>query len=128
MITDGDKTIIESGAIVDYVLRHYGAGKLLPVNDSADFDAYQQWLHYSEGSAMLPLMLKLYVGRLGDAGAPLAPRINSEIANHLGFINRSLQGRDWLVGEALSIKARLPAGLGSRRTLFNGELRLASSD
>ena len=47
-------------------------------------------------------MLKLYVGRLGEAGAPLAPRIDSELANHLGFIDASLQGRDWLVGPDLN--------------------------
>ena len=39
---------------------------------------------------MLPLMLKLYVGRLGEAGAPLQPRIESEIANHLGYLDASL--------------------------------------
>ena len=50
----------------------------------------------------MPLMLKLYVGRLGEAGAPLAPRIDSEIANHIGFVNRSLEGREWLVGATLS--------------------------
>jgi glutathione S-transferase len=47
-------------------------------------------------------MLKLYVSRLGEAGAPLAPRIDSELANHLGYVDRSLQGRDWLVGTELS--------------------------
>ena len=51
---------------------------------------------------MLPLLLKLYVSRLGDAGAPLAPRINSELANHLGYIDSALQGRDWLVGNTFS--------------------------
>ena len=51
---------------------------------------------------MLPLMLSLYVGRLGDAGAPLAPRIDSEMANHLGFIDSSLAGKQFLVGNALT--------------------------
>ena len=102
VLGDGERVLIEAGAIVDYVIRHHGGGRLQPAPDSADFDAYQQWLHYAEGSAMLPLMLKLYVGRLGDAGAPLAPRIDSEIANHMGFVERSLQGRDWLVGNTFS--------------------------
>ena len=73
-----------------------------PALHSRDYDVYQQWLHYAEGSAMLPLMLKLYVSRLGEAGAPLAPRIDSELANHLGHVDRSLQGRDWLIGSELS--------------------------
>jgi glutathione S-transferase len=51
---------------------------------------------------MLPLLLKLYVSRLGDAGAPLKPRIDSELANHLGFVDRMLDGREWLVGDALT--------------------------
>ena len=102
VIEDGGLKLIESGAIVDYLIRHYGAGRWRPAPESADFELYQQWLHYAEGSAMLPLLLKLYVSRLGDAGAPLQPRIDSEIANHLGFVERSLQGREWLVGDAAS--------------------------
>lgn len=102
VLVDGERTLIESGAIVDYLLRHHGQGRLQPAAGSADFEAHQQWLHYAEGSAMLPFLLKLYVSRLGEAGAPLAPRIGSEIANHLGFVEQSLQGRSWLVGDSLS--------------------------
>ena len=102
VLEDDGRTLIESGAIVDYLIRRYGGVRLRPDEDSPEFEAYQQWLHYAEGSAMLPLLLKLYVSRLGEAGAPLKPRIDSEIANHLGFVDRSLQGREWLVGDALS--------------------------
>ena len=98
---DGLK-LIESGAIVDYLIRRHGGGRFRPAPDTADFESYQQWLHYAEGSAMLPLLLKLYVSRLGDAGAPLWPRIDSELANHLGFVDRALAGRDWLLGDTLS--------------------------
>ena len=51
---------------------------------------------------MLPMLLKLYVSMLGTAGAPLSPRIESEIANHLTFIDSSLAGRDYLLGNELS--------------------------
>ena len=102
VIEDGDLKLIESGAIVDYLIRHYGGGRLQPAPSSRDFEFYNQWLHYAEGSAMLPLLLKLYVSRLGDAGAPLAPRIDSELKNHLGYVDRALQGRDWLVGGQFS--------------------------
>ena len=102
VITDNGQTVAESGAIVDYLIRHYGDGRLQPSSGWPEYEIYQQWLHYSEGSAMLPLMLKLYVGRLGDAGAPLAPRIDSEIANHMGYIEQALQGRQWLVGDDLT--------------------------
>jgi glutathione S-transferase len=102
VLTDGNRTIIESGAIIDYLIRHYGKGRLQPGVETPEYDQYQQWLQYAEGSAMLPLMLNLYVGRLGEAGAPLKPRIDSEIANHLGYINSSLAGRQYLVGNDLS--------------------------
>ena len=102
VITDGAATIIESGAIIDHILRRHGGGRLVPAGEGADFDAYVQWLHYAEGSAMLPLMMKMYTGRLGEAAAPLAPRIDSEISNHLGYVEASLAGRDWLVGSDLT--------------------------
>ena len=98
---DGLK-VIESGAIVDYLIRRHGGGRLEPARSSPEFETYNQWLHYAEGSAMLPLLLKLYVSRLGDAGAPLAPRIDSELKNHLGYLDAALEGRNWLVGDELS--------------------------
>jgi glutathione S-transferase len=106
VITDGDVKLAESGAIVDYIIRHYGerSGKpaMMPMPGSAEYEAYNEWLHYSEGSAMLPLMLNLYVGRLKEAGAPLHPRIDSEIANHLGYVNAALRGREFFIGDALT--------------------------
>jgi glutathione S-transferase len=102
VITDGDRTIAESGAIVDYLIRRYGKGRFQPDPASPDYDRYVQWLHFAEGSAMLPLMLQLYTMRLGDAGAPLKPRIDSEIANHLGYLDGALAGRQFLVGDDLT--------------------------
>ena len=102
VIVDGDVKIAESGAVVDYIIRRYGKGAMMPARDSADFEAYNEWLHYSEGSAMLPLMLNLYVSRLKEAGAPLHPRIDGELANHLGYVEGGLQGRQFFVGDALT--------------------------
>jgi glutathione S-transferase len=102
VVEDDGLTVIESGAIVDYIIRRHGGGRLQPAAGSRDFEVYNQWLHYAEGSGMLPLMLRLYTGRLGDAAAPLKPRIDSELANHLGYVNRSLEGRDYLLGSELT--------------------------
>jgi glutathione S-transferase len=102
VITDGNRTIIESGAIIDYVIRRHGKGRLQPAPETPAYDEYVQWMHYAEGSAMLPLMLNLYTTRLGDAAAPLKPRIDGEIANHLAYIDGALKGRQFLVGDALS--------------------------
>ena len=106
VITDGDVRIAESAAIVDYIIRRYGQGNgkpaMMPAAGSAEYETYNEWLHYSEGSAMLPLMLNLYVSRLMEAGAPLHPRIESEIANHLGYIEGALGSREFFVGSSLS--------------------------
>jgi glutathione S-transferase len=102
VITDGGKTVFESGAIIDYVIRRHGGGRLQPDPASPAYDDYQMWLHYAEGSAMLPLMLNLYVSRLGDGGKPLYPRIESETANHLGYLDSHLKTRQFLVGDVFT--------------------------
>jgi glutathione S-transferase len=99
VITDGDRVVHESGAIIDYIIRRHGGGRLAPALGSEAYETYQQWLHYAEGSAMLPLLLFMYVSRLGEAGKPLHARIDSEIANHMGYVNASLEGRDWLLAD-----------------------------
>ena len=79
VIEDGSRVLIESAAIIDYLIRRHGNGQLQPDPATDAYDSYVQWLHFAEGSAMLPLMLSLYVGRLGEAGAPLHPRIASQL-------------------------------------------------
>jgi glutathione S-transferase len=102
VIRDGDEVIFESGAIIEYLVRKYGNGRLAPASDSCDYNRYLQFLHYAEGSAMLPLMLKLYTSRLGEGAAPLQPRIESEMQRHLGFLNSELEGRDYFIGNELT--------------------------
>jgi glutathione S-transferase len=106
VIVDGTVRIAESGAIVDYLIRTHGQGNgkpaMMPAIGTPDYETYNEWLHYAEGSAMLPLMLNLYVSRLKEAGAPLHPWIDSEIANHLGYIDGALTGRKFFVGNALT--------------------------
>jgi glutathione S-transferase len=102
VLREGEHIIIESGAIIEYLVRRYGKGRFAPAMDSADYTRYIQFLHYAEGSAMLPLMLKLYVSRLGEAGAPLKPRIDSELQNHLGYLDHEIKGREFFVGNDLT--------------------------
>jgi len=102
VIEDGALVLNESGAIVDYLIRRHGRGRLQPDPATAAYDEYVKWLHFAEGSAMLPFMLHLYVGRLGEAGAPLQPRIQSELANFLGYIDAALSRTPYLMGEELS--------------------------
>lgn len=91
------KVLAESGAIIEYLADTQGDGKLaVPAGHPKRFD-YLHWLHHAEGSAVLPLMLLLYTGMLGEAAAPLQPRIASEIDNHLSYANNSIGGGDYFV-------------------------------
>ncbi len=91
------RVLAESGAIIEYLAESEGGGALaVPPGDPARAN-YLYWLHYAEGSAMLPILLALYVGRLGEAGAPLHPRIFSEIENHLSHANAALANGDFFV-------------------------------
>jgi glutathione S-transferase len=102
VITDGGRTMAESGAIVEYIIDTYGGGRMKPQPGTEDHWKYVEWMHYAEGSAMLPLLLALYAGFLGDGAALLRPRIDSEIANNLSYIESGLQGREFFVGESLT--------------------------
>lgn len=102
VIEDKGQIIAESSAILDYLARNYGQGKFAPKDDSPDFYRYQYWLHFAEGSVMTPLLLALYVGRLGEAGAPLHPRIDSEIKNHFDYMEAELGKAPYFVGNDLT--------------------------
>jgi glutathione S-transferase len=102
VVTDDGVTVAESGAIVEYVLDKYGKGRMRPARGTPEDVAYLQWLHYAEGSAMLPLLLALYSNMLGDGAAPLRPYIDMEIGKHLSYIEGALGGRDFLIGNALT--------------------------
>ncbi len=102
VIVDNGRTIAESGAILDYLARWHGAVKMGVGPDDPNWPNYLHWMHFAEGSAMLPMMLLLYTSRLGEGAAPLMPRITSEIENHLSYIDKSLEGRDFLVTDFLT--------------------------
>ena len=102
VITDGNTVVAESGAIVEYLLEKCGNGRMRPAAGTPDHVAYLQWMHYAEGSAMLPVMLKLYASRLGEAAKPLEPRIQDEIERHFAYLDAELGGRDHFVGDSLS--------------------------
>lgn len=109
----------ESGAIVQHLCDRFGAGRFLPAQGSADSLRHLQFLHYAEGSAMTPLLLHIYVGRLGAAGAPLHPRIADEIANHFDYLEGELRpsghfvGDDWTGADVmLSFPAELAVQIG----------------
>ncbi|MGA9794767.1 MAG: glutathione S-transferase [Rhizomicrobium sp.] len=102
VLDDGGRVIAESGAEVEYLIDTYGKGRMKPAHGSDDYWRYVEWMHYAEGSAMLPLLLALYTSMLGDAAALLKPRVDSEIANNLSYMESAIKGRAFFVGNDLT--------------------------
>jgi glutathione S-transferase len=98
VIVDGDIVVAESGAIIEYLTKKYGKGKFWPADTAPNWVEHTHWMHFAEGSAMLPFLLALYVGMLGDNGAALRPRIEGEISNHLSYMDNALAKRDYFAG------------------------------
>ena len=102
VITDGERTVAESGAIVEYILDRYGKGRMRPAPGSPDYWRYVEWMHYAEGSAMFPLLLALFMGFLGDGAAPLRPFVDAQIENHFSYMENALGDRPFFVGNDLT--------------------------
>jgi glutathione S-transferase len=102
VIEDEGHVVAESGAIIDYILRRYGNGRLQPAPSNANYDEYVHWMHYAEGSAMPALIVRINVARVGDAAAATLPRLDAEIALQLGYINSGLEGRPYILGNELT--------------------------
>ncbi len=112
VITDGDLTIAESGAIMEYLVERYGKGRLVPSAGTPEKIRYTYWLHFAEGSAMLPLVMKLIFGRLETAPMPFfikpvakgiaskvkAGFIEPNIKAQLDYMESELQKTTWFAG------------------------------
>ena len=116
VITDGDKTIAESGAILEYLVDTYGNGRLIPPAGTHERLRYTYWIHYAEGSAMPPLLLKLVFDRVETGPMPFFARpvakaiakkvkeafITPQIKNHLDFMEAELGRLGWFAGSELT--------------------------
>lgn len=99
VITDSDITVAESGALTEYIINHYGNGKLIPAPDTKERLRYTYWLHYAEGSAMPPLLMDFIFNRfgLGDSEAVTA-FVAPQIKLHYDYIESELQKSTWFAG------------------------------
>jgi len=115
VITDGGKTIAESGAIVEYIVGTYGDGRLVPAPDTPERLRYTYWLHYAEGSAMPLLLLKLLFNIMPKrAPALLRPvvrkvssqalttLVNPQLKQHMSFWESELTKSEWFAGDAFT--------------------------
>jgi glutathione S-transferase len=115
VITEGDLTIAESGAIIDYLLETHGQGRLIPPAGTPERRRYTYWLHYAEGSAMTVLLLKLVflrmpasvpalirpLARLISDGA-LKQLIDPQLSRHMNYWESELAKSPWFAGDAFS--------------------------
>ncbi len=116
VITDGDTVVAESGAIIDYLTKRYGHGRLVPSAGTPDKLRYTYFLHYAEGSAMTPLLMKLVFDRVETSPMPffakpvaraIARKVKSsyvlpQIAQHLAYLEAELGASGWFVGAAMT--------------------------
>ena len=103
-VIDDDGTVVaESGAIVEYLAGTYGHGQLTPPPGTAAALRVSYWMHFAEGSAMTPLLLKLYLSRMGDAAEPLLARVDGQIAALLAYVEGEVGTGPFLVGDNLTI-------------------------
>ena len=112
VITDGDMTLAESGAIIEYVIGRYGNGRLVPAADSPDRLRYGYWLHFAEGSMMPPLVMKLIFDRIERAPMPFFAKpiaralarktkgsfIEPNINRQLDYLEAELAKTAWFAG------------------------------
>jgi glutathione S-transferase len=115
VITDGGNTIAESGAIAEYLVGTYGNGRLIPPPDTPERLRYTYWLHYAEGSAMSPLLLKLLFTLMPTrapalvrplvrmiSGQALTTFVNPQLKLHMAFWESELSKSEWLAGDAFT--------------------------
>jgi glutathione S-transferase len=98
IITDGERIVAESGAIIDYLVRRHGEGRLAPLSTEPDYDDYVYWLHYAEGSAVTPFIITPIAKGFGKMATPLRRRVDYEMNLNLSFIDRQLADRLYLLG------------------------------
>jgi glutathione S-transferase len=116
VITEDGQTIAESGAIVEYLVERHGQGRLVPKAGTPEKLRYTYWLHYAEGSAMPPLLLKLVFERMktgpvsffvrpivrGVADKVLMTFVNPQLKLHVEYMESELGREAWFAGSEMT--------------------------
>jgi glutathione S-transferase len=136
VITEAGVTVAESGAIVEYLVGRHGAGRLIPAEGSPERLRYTYWLHFAEGSAMPPLLMKLIFDRVGSSpmpffAKPIARAIASKVlegfvmpnlTRQLDFMEAELGRSEWFAGDeftAADIQMSFPLEAAAQRAGLN---------
>lgn len=137
VLSDGDITVAESGAIVEYLLDVHGDGRLRPPAGTPDRRRFTYWLHFAEGSAMPPLLLKLVFTKVQTAPMPFFVRpvargiaakvlgsfVEPNLQAQLDFMEAELVSRDWFAGPdftAADIQMSFPIEAAAQRAGLDG--------
>lgn len=129
----GNITLAESAAIIDYLVKTYGNGRLIPGDNTPERIRYDYWMHYAEGSAMPPLVMKLIFNQIPKQKMPFFARpiarkitervlgayIDPQLKLHLDYLSSELQPSGWFVGDTFSaadIQLSFPLEAASQRT------------
>jgi len=116
VVTDDGLTLAESGAILEYVIERYGQGRLAPKAGTPERLRWTYWLHYAEGSAMPPLVMKLVFLRIKTAPMPFFVKpfariiadqalrgfVEPQIRLHVAYMEKELAKSAWFAGEEFS--------------------------
>ena len=116
LVTDGELTLAESGAIIEYLVTTYGNGQLRPADGTPAALAYTYWLHYAEGSFMPLMLLSLIIGRIETAPMPFFAKpiakgiaakvrrgyLDTNVKRNVDFLESSLQNSAWFCGDELT--------------------------
>ena len=137
VLTDGNTTVAETGAIVEYLLEKYGECRLLPAPGTPEALRYRYWLHFAEGSAMPPLLLTLIFDRVANGPMPFFVRpvaraiaakvmdlmVRPNIARQLDFMEAELGRSLWFAGNELTgadIMMSFPLEAAAQRAGLDG--------
>ena len=101
MIEVDGRLVTESGAIVEWLCAAHAPQMIPDVGTDAHIE-HLEWMHFAEGSAMMPILLDLYTGRLGEAAAPLKPRIEAQLTEHFEHMENGLRFSGHYVLDTLS--------------------------
>lgn len=142
VVVDGDNTVAESGAIIEYLVeRHDAAHAFAPQPGTPAHLRYRYWMHYAEGSLMPPLLLSLVFSRLKQAPMPFFVKpvargiadkamsgfVGPQVKLHLDYLEDELGKTEWFAGDQFSaadIQMSFPVEAAGARTGFSGRPRL----
>jgi glutathione S-transferase len=116
VITEDGTTVAESGAIIEYLLERHGNGRLEPARGTPERLRFTYWLHFAEGSAMSPLLMKLVFDRIETSPMPFFAKpiargisrkvktmmVEPNLKRHLDHMERELTRSEWFAGDEFS--------------------------